>query len=388
MNVEALSRVQPAIDLCAEFIGQRRTIVNVDESTKIKGPDAARTLAVIELAKRAYARRIATGLVAPRSPMDLFSQFEFLDYRILGFKSFYAFRSRYAIMVKQQFGKFKRGEGGRVLTDGSGVALREGPLINTIVGYRNPEELHDKIAPYSYRVLKENCLDLPPKIYLPPRDVDLTDEQRRVLKDLKNTAQAQLSSGAYVTATQKMTMLLRMHQVLCGHVVDEDETVHTIPSNRTNELLEVLEECQGKVIIWSGFIYSIKEIINALSKEYGPESVVHFYGATKARDRMLASQRFQEDPACRFIVSNQQTGGMGNTWHAASLVVHYSNTHNLEDRLQSEDRAHRDGLDHPVAYVDLQATENNFERKLIEALRKKLDIATIISGDSYREWII
>ena len=387
VNVEALSTVQAAVDLVDEFIGQRRTMAVVDESTRIKGlaERSARAQNVILLGERAYARRIATGTVAPRSPLDLYSQFQFLDLRILGFQSYYAFRARYAQLIDMQVGLL-RGADGKVRTDGSGNALRR--TVKVVKGYRHIDELHERIAPYSYRVLKEDCLDLPPKIYMEPRRVPLTDEQRRILKDLKETAQAELASGDFISSTMKMTTLLRMHQVLCGHVKDEDGHEHAIPSKRIEATLEVLDEQVGKAIIWSGFTYCIKEIVAALKKEYGPESVVHYYGATSDALRAEAKVRFQEDPTCRWFVANQETAGMALTLTKANLSLYYSNTWDLEDRLHSEDRPHRAGLQHSVSYVDLVAEDSPMEMKLIQNLRKKLDIQTIIHGDSFREWIV
>ena len=384
VNVESLSVVQAAVDMCQEFIGQRRTMIVVDESTRIKGltERSARARNVITLGERGYVRRIATGLVTPRSPLDLYSQFEFLDWRILGFRSYYSFRSRYAII--ENVGALKRGKRGQVLTDPmTGAVLRQ-PMV---VGYCNEDELRARIAPYSYRVLKEDCLDLPPKVYMPPRAVPLTDEQARILKELKATAQAQLATGEFISSKMRMTTLLRMQQVLCGHVKDEDGKEHPIKSNRIRSMMEVIEEQEGKIIIWSGFIYSIKEIIATLRKEYGPQSVVHYYGATKDKDRTIAKRRFQEDPICRFFVANQESAGLALTLTQARLCLYYSNTWDLEDRLQSEDRPHRSGLTHSVTYMDLMA-EGTMEMKQIKSLRKKLDLATIINGDSYREWII
>jgi SNF2 family DNA or RNA helicase len=387
INVEALSSVQAAVDLCDEFIHQRKTLMIIDESTRIKGiaSQSARARNVIELGQRAYARRIMTGTVAPRSPLDLFSQFEFLDWRILGFQSYYAFRSRYAILKKMQF-ELMRGPGGKVLTDAEGNALRR--EIKVVTGYRYVEELQERIAPYSYRVLKEDCLDLPPKVYMPLRTVELTTEQRRILKDLKLTAQTQLRSGDYVTSKMKMSTLLRMHQVLCGHVKDENGKEHAIPSNRIRSMLEVLDEQVGKAIIWSGFTYCIKEIVEVLKKEYGSQAVVHYYGATSDALRVEAKVRFQNDPSCRWFVANQEVAGMALTLTKANLSLYYSNTWDLEDRLHSEDRPHRAGLDHKVTYVDLVGEDSPMEFKLINNLRKKLDIQTIIQGDSYREWLV
>jgi SNF2 family DNA or RNA helicase len=391
-NVEALSTTQAAVDACVAFLKARRTLMVIDESTCIKGVSTrtSRVRSVLALGKLAYARRILTGLVSPRSPLDLFSQFDFLDYRIIGFQSYYAFRARYAI-IKKKHEVYQqpliRGADGAVLTDGEGNALRKQSNQDIVVGYRNVDELNRRISPYMFRVVKDDCLDLPPKIYMPPWKVELTPEQRRILKDLKTTAQAQLDSGEYISTQLKIVTILRMHQVLCGHVKDENEKEHSIKSNRLSALLDILGGHSGKSIIWSGYRHSIKEIVDSLRREYGPGSTVHYFGDTTDNDRSDAVKRFQNDSNCRWFVASQGSAGRGLTLHAASLVVYYSNTHNLEERMQSEDRAHRAGLKHSVSYIDLM-TEDAIEKKLVNSLRKKLDLATEVMGDRYREWIV
>jgi len=379
VNTEALSTVKMARDLCADFLSRHSCLMAVDESTSIKNPDAERTKYTLQLGEAAAARRILTGLVTPRSPLDLFSQFEFLDWRVLGFRSFYAFRNRYAIMRKIR------------------VDQREDPVtgertggreVNMVVGYRNLEELQQKIAPYSYRVLKKDCLDLPPKIYAPIRDVALTNEQHRLYKEIRSNATALIAGEDYVTATMVLTQMLRLHQVLCGHVVDEEGKVHDVPTNRVDQLLEVLGEHSGKAIIWCSYDHSVRMIVDRLRKEFGPKSVAAFWGGNRST-RGEEEQRWLGDPECNYLVSTQQAGGRGNTW-ICPLVVYFSNTDNLDDRLQSEDRAHRDGLQgrgYSVTYVDLMC-RGTVDEKFVHSMRDKLDMATTITGENYREWLI
>lgn len=365
VNIEALSTVEDAIQLCEHFLNAGRVMFVVDESTTIKSYSAKRTKTVVRLGQLALVRRIATGTPAPRSPLDMYTQFEFLDWNLLGFKSFYAFRARYAVMKDMDFG---------------------GRKVKIVVAYRNVDELQKKIHPHSFRVLKEDCLDLPPKVYMPLREVALTIEQQRMYDQLKKFATTELN-GKFVTANAVITQIIRLHQILCGYTIDEDGKLVIVPSQRPQALCEVLEEAGGKSLIWANFRFSLSEISKRLKKEFGRESTVEFWGDTSGNDRMSAIDRFQNDDKCRFFVGNPQTGGRGITLTAAKHVVYYSNSYDLELRMQSEDRAHRAGLVHSVDYTDL-CVPGTIDEKIIFALRNKIDMAASITGDNWKEWVI
>lgn len=366
VNIEALSSVKAAREACAQFLrnSHRGVLMAVDESTTIRTPSAERTKRVVELGRMASARRIMTGLATPRSPMDLFSQFEFLDWRILGFKSYFSFRSRFAVLRKMNFG---------------------GRSFWQEVAYRDLPELQELIAPYSYRVLKDDCLDLEPKVYA-SRDVTLSDEQERLYKEMRDYAVAELGNEQFVSATSVITQLLRLQQLLCGHVTDEEGNVHSVKENRTRELIDLLDEHEGKAIIWAPFDHTIRMIAHALSEKFGPESVACFWGGNRAT-REIDETRFKTDPRCRYMVSTQAAGGRGNTWTVANLAVYFANNYDLEHRQQSEDRNHRDGQTRPVTYVDLVA-RGTVDEKMHQALRRKINMATTITGENYRQWLI
>lgn len=377
MNIEALSSAAGAREACRAFLSapNRRSMMIVDESTAIRNDRAIRTQEVMKLSSMANLRRILTGMVSPRSPLDLFSQFAFLDWRILGHESIFTFKHRYCVLEEMRVfaGLDKKGK----------PKFRK---FDTIVGYKRLPELQEKIAPYSYRVLKKDCLDIPDKIYMPPREVELTEKQKQVYNDLVLFSTAELEKKVHVTTNMVITKLLRLHQVVCGHSVDDDGNEHDVPSNRIAALMEVIEEHSGKVIIWVNYRREIDKIVEALEKEYGKGSVAQFHGGnrgTRARDEGA----FLSDPSCRFMVATQSAGGRGNTWVNASLVVYFSNNYDLELRMQSEDRSHRDGLRHPVTYVDLVAP-GTVDEKILKVLRKKLNMTTLISGENYREWLI
>jgi SNF2 family DNA or RNA helicase len=377
MNVEAFSTVKDAAIVAQRFMQECRVLCAIDESTSIKGHNAERTRTIIKLAEYPTMRRIMTGTPNPNSPLDLYSQFEFLDPKILGFSSYYAFRGRYAVTRTQQ-----------VAPDTVKNGIRcKGRTAQIVVAYKNQEELARKIEPHRFRILKDECLDLPKKIY-ETRIVEFTKEQKRFYDDLKQFATTELSGGSHVTATSVITRLLRLHQVLCGHTRDEQNNLHIVPSNRLSVLLDTMEEANwDKIIVWSPFIYSIEEIVAKLKNIHGANSVVSYYGATSTDDRVTAVKRFQEDDTCKFFIGNQQTAGYGITLTAAKTMIFYSNNYDLEQRLQAEDRPHRIGLQHPISIVDLQTPES-VDVKIIQALRKKLDLVSLINQDGYREWLV
>jgi SNF2 family DNA or RNA helicase len=362
MNTEALSTGDRAMGLVEQFLRGRDCIMVVDESTTIKSPSASRTKAAIRLGKHARFRRILTGMPVTKSPLDVYSQFEFLRPGLLGFRSYYAFRARYALMEMKHFGPRS---------------------INVVTGYQNEADLQQRLAPHSFRVLKEDCLDLPPKVYT-SRSVELTPEQRRVYDSVLEDATAKLGSGDHVTATEVITQLLRLHQVSCGHVVDENGVCHQLPENRTAEMLAAVEESRGgPMIVWSAYRADIPRIVAAL-RPHGP--VAQYHGGTPDDERAMSVQRFT-DGSARFFVGTPNTGGFGLTLTNAANVVYYSNSHSLELRSQSEDRPHRIGQRKSVTYVDLVAG-GTVDEKIIASLRKKIDIASAVVGDGYRQWLV
>ena len=363
MNVEAFS-TKKGLDFAGRFLRTHRTMMAVDESTSIKTPTAKRTKSILALSKLANYRRILTGSPVTKSPLDLYTQCAFLNEHLLGFTSFYTFRNRYAVMVDRNFG---------------------GRRVQIPAGYKRLDELSRILKAFSDRVLKENCLDLPEKIYI-ERQVELTEEQSKAYSTMKSAALASLK-GKIATAPHILTQMMRLHQITCGHLKSDDGTITEIKNNRLDELLDVLDEVEGKVIIWANYIYDIEHIVFNIKKKYGEHSVVQYYGAVASDKRQTAIEKFQDPKSdARFFVGNPQTGGYGITLTAANTVIYYSNGYDLEKRLQSEDRAHRIGQKKSVTYVDLVAPKT-VDEKIKRALRKKINIATEIMGEELREWI-
>lgn len=365
INVEALNFDRP-FALAKAFLKNFSCIMIVDESTVIKNPKAGRTKAVWELGKLAKFRRILTGSPITQSPLDLYAQFRFLDPDILGEKNFTAFKQQYAIVEKMNLG---------------------GRRFDKIVGFRGLDQLKRKIAGHSFRVTKEECLDLPEKVYT-TREVELTTEQLRIYRELVDKAMVMFEPGKPLTAALAITQLLRVHQLICGHLPkgDEDPTPVSIPSNRQKVLMEVIEEVSGKAIIWATYTSDILSITEELKKVYGEKAACCYYGATSPDARVEAAERFQNDPELRFLVAQPKTAGYGLTLTAANTVIYFSNDFNLETRLQSEDRAHRIGQHWPVTYIDLVA-KGTVDEKILKALREKKNLADVVVDEGPRFWM-
>jgi len=366
MNVEALSSKRGAQAAYTFLMKNPGNIMIVDESTTIKNRQAQRTKNIVKLGEYADYRRILTGSPITRSPMDLYGQCSFLSTKALGFNSYYAFQGRYAHVQRVSMGP---------------------KAFQQITGYQRLDELNAKLDKFSNRVLKKDCLDLPDKIYQ-RRDVEITDEQAKLYNQMKKLALAQFDSGELATTQSVLTQIMRLQQICCGFLAPDDEPLQELPCNRIKELMSVIEEASGKIIIWCNFTYDIHKIEQELSQKFGDDSVASYYGETPQDERQEIVNRFQDpNSGLRFFVGQPRTGGYGITLTEADTVVYYSNNYDLEIRLQSEDRAHRIGQKKPVNYIDL-VVPNTVEEKIIKALRTKINLAEQVLGEEARDWLI
>jgi hypothetical protein len=371
MNVEALSTIK-GTEVAARFLARFDAMLGVDESTRIKTPKSIRTKSAWKLGERAVMRRILTGsMITTKGPLDAYAQFRFLDPSILGYGSFYAFRNDFCIM-----GGF---QGRQVLS------------------YVNLDKLQALIDPFSFRVLLKECHDLPPKTYT-KRTLELTPEQRRVYRELKNAWQTQLEGGT-ASVNLAITQIMRLHQVCGGFlpVVDPDGRVRevAIPGGnpKLDALLEVVEELEPdqNVLVWHQFKAEGRLIAAKLREEYGAEAVLELNGDTPEEDRTVAKRLFDRRyrPAgckARFLVGQVETGGIGLTLDAATVMFYWSNSQNLEARIQSDFRT--DGLAQTQSVLVIDAIcQGTVEPKLVNTLRERKSIADTIHGDGVREWI-
>jgi SNF2 family DNA or RNA helicase len=347
----------------SKFLSCHKSMIAIDESTTIKTPTSNRTKNILALRNHCKYRRILTGSPVTKSPLDLFSQCAFLDPWLLGHDSYWTFRSRYAKMRKIEV---------------------NGRRVEIVTGYMNLGELSDKIKPFSKRILKEDCLDLPEKTFV-KHYVELTAEQKKVYTQMKREAIAFLD-GKMQSSVTVMTQLMRLHQITCGHFTADDGTIKDLPCSRLAELMNILENVEGKTIIWSHYTHDVRRIIEQIKKVYGEDSVVDYYGATDTDARSANIKKFQNDDNCRFFVGTTHTGGYGITLTAGSNMIYFSNGYDLEKRQQSEARIDRIGQTKKMTYIDIM-TQDTIDERIVKALRNKVDIANTIMDEDFREWI-
>ena len=362
MNVESFSKGD-GIKFAQKFLMSHKAMIAIDESTTIKTPTSNRTKSILSLRELAKYRRILTGSPVTKSPLDLFSQCQFLDPWLLSHQSYYTFKARYAVTRKIEV---------------------QGRRVEIVVGYRNLGELSEKIKPFSKRILKRDCLDLPDKTFI-KHSVELTKEQKKVYEQMKKEAIAFLDGKMQSTATV-MTQLMRLHQITCGHFTADDGTIKDLPCSRLTELMNILENVEGKAIIWSHYTHDVKRIIAKIKEVYGDDAVVDYFGETDSDQRSINIKKFQTDDKCRFFVGTTSTGGYGITLTAGSTMVYFSNGYDLEKRQQSEARIDRIGQTEKMTYIDIMA-QDTIDERIVKALREKVNIANQIMGEDLKDWI-
>jgi SNF2 family DNA or RNA helicase len=361
MNIEALSTGR-GLDFARSFVLPGFCFMVVDESTTIKNHSARRTKNIMKIANLAKYRRIMTGSPVTKSPLDLFSQVEFLGPWLLEQSNYYAFRARYAIIQQRSVGSHS---------------------FQHVMGYQRLDELTAILREFSTRILKSECLDLPDKLYT-KRTVAMTPEQLKAYVEMKRAAITFFEDNP-MTAASVLTQMTRLHQITCGHVKTDDGEVRPLKNNRIKELLQVLDETDGKVIIWAVYRHDIQTIEKEIANEYGRESVASYYGDTKDNIRQSIVDDFMVAGSdLRFFIGNPKTGGYGLTLTSSHTVVYYSNDYSLEVRMQSEDRAHRIGQTQKVTYIDLMA-EGTIDEKIVKALNNKIDLASKVMGEDPRK---
>jgi len=371
-NTEAFSsaRIEKTIRHFSK--AHKKKLVVIDEASRIKERTSLRTKRILNLFHDYSYRDILTGSPVLNTPEDLWAPCHLLSPTALGpavGRNFYTFRARYSELKLESI--WVKGPRGPVQRS-----------FKTVVGYRNLEELSERLKTFSVRLTAEEVLDLPPRRY-EVRYVDLTDEQKRAAHKLEQDLYLLLQGGSEVKITNVLAQMAKLHQVILGFIQDDIGGRHLLKSNRLTELGHVLDEVGGKVIIWASHHFSIELIKSFLEGAYGVGSVIDYYGLTPQEQRASNLEKFRMDSKCRFMVANPEVGGIGLTLTHAATCVYWNNTFSLEDRLQSEARIWRISQEKPVLYVDLIA-KGTLDEKIFLALKDKVDISKLALGDKQR----
>lgn len=365
VNVESMAYRLPEV-LKAFYESSRLGVFfATDESTCVKEPKAKRSKESYIWSNKARIKRIMTGTPVTQSPMDLYGQSLMLGKLTLGFSSFFSFRNTFEVREPLYLGPQR--------------------TIMVTKGYKNLDQLNRILDSFSDQVYKKDVLDLPAKVYK-KHTVPLAPGQQKLYNEMRDQAMLEIE-GHEVEVTTVLAQIVKLHQISCGQLKVGDNEYVSIENNRIEALETILEDFDGKAIIWANYRQTLVDVVAALRKKFGADAVVDYYGGTSAADRDYAYRAFQDpDSPVRFFVANAQSAGYGLTLTQASLVVYYSNGYNLEHRLQSEDRCHRIGQTQSVTYIDLVSPDTVDER-IIDVLRTKKNLAQEVLGSPLSAWI-
>jgi SNF2 family DNA or RNA helicase len=309
-----------------------------------------------------------TGTPVPNSPFDVYTQLKFLEpdvWKRMGCGTFAAFKAMFGVWIEHE-------------------RKDNGQRFSTLVDYQNLAILNKVVDRMGERLLKDDVLDLPPKLY-DKRTFTMCPEQRRLYDELKSEFIIWLDNGDSITAPLAITRMLRLQQVTSGYCpTDDGGTLRITPNARLTCLMDTIEDIPHQCIVFAKFQDDIDQIAAAL--EAKNETYVVYDGRVSQTDREERRAAFKSG-AAKFFVANPAAAGEGLTLHMAKTVCYYNTTYKLGERLQSEDRAHRAGMDdQPVNYIDIIAT-GTIDTVILRALRTKVNLANQVTGDKVRAWL-
>jgi len=350
INYEAVRREFVSLRALLRF---KRMALVLDESHRIKTPDARVTRVIHRLRADAAKRVIMTGTPVANKPEDLWSQLFFLDDGAALGVSFEEFRRRYCTPAG---------------------------------GYARAEELRERLAALALRRLKEGTIELPPKRVIPV-SVSLAPRQavlyHRMRQDLYLWVRSLTGDEVLAEAENILVRLLRLAQ-LASNPGLLDAAYDEAPAKAT-ALDRLLEEILGrspmrKAVVWTSFIGNI----SLLCERYRRFRPVAFFGEMTDDEREASLEAFAVDPQVRLFVGNPAAGREGLTLTAANVAIYFDRTFNLVDYLQSQDRIHRISQTQPCELYLLTA-ENTVDDFIEFTLAQKRRLARYVQRD--RRWI-
>jgi len=342
------------------FMKQYHTAMVLDESHYIKNPGSQRTRGCIRLGQLAQRRYILSGTPITRCPLDIYSQYRFLDWNILGYRNFSSYKQD--IVVFDPYG-YK--------VNGRPVAVKS---------YKNMDKTLQRIAAFYRRVEKDQCLDLPAKIYT-KREVPMNEVQQKLYKQMKEKLVAEFG-GQKMTATIALTVQLRLAQISAGFLRSTNEDGHEVltflNSPKVQEAVELVDMHEGSAIIFFQQHAECQMLGEGLTKAKISYYELHGKIPTDQRKDIIENFQAQARPV---LLCQQLTGGIGINLTAADLVIFFSNADGWDYRAQAEDRAHRHGQTRSVTYVDLLSTNKGIrtvDHKILDNVRKKQSLAELL----------
>jgi len=352
---------RPDVRRFVSHVSKKRRILGVfDESHDFRTPGSKRTKMARSVAKRCLYRRTLTGTPFDNSPLHAFSQYELLEPGALGFRTYELFKDRYAV--------YKQGYNRRT--------KRSYPTLDK---YINQDELASKIAKWSSAVLRSDCEDLPDLIPI-RREIELTEEQKRLYEELHHLFEFEINNET-VTIGENTQKLVKLQQVVSGFMMDEFGDVHDIPGGnpRLEALIEEVELCAGKVVVWCAFREDMDRVCEALRAR--KHEVVEYHGRVNAVDKKKAREAFA--PGAENDVKalvGYPTAGLDLS--EAEKIMWYSHTFDAIKRQQADERATAMGGQN-VPVIDFVAP--GVDAYILSNVKDKVSIADALSRDGLKE---
>jgi SNF2 family DNA or RNA helicase len=329
-----------------KLVQSQRVFLVVDESNLVKNHKALRTKNIVRISEHCKYKLILNGTPISKCEKDLYAQWYILDWRILGYRSFWSFAANHLEYDDRIKGR----------------------IVNTL----NVDYLVRKIAPYTYQVKKSECLDLPSKTYnteyyylsQDQRDhyCSIADELLFQVDEMEPNTIYRLFSGL-----QNITSGFKV--ILNGkHMQRELFFKKSMDNPRMQLLFDLLDKTDEKVIVFCKYTQEIHDIISIANERYGAGSAVAFYGELNQRNRQESIKAFENNS--RIFVANKTCAGYGLNLQFCSYVIYYNNDWDYATRSQSEDRVHRIGQDHNVHIIDICAA-HTLDERILDCLQRK-----------------
>lgn len=353
-----------------DMLKGRRFWTIVDESSTIANPKASQTKGVLAIGPKSTRRSILNGTPIGQSILNLYSQFEFLDKGILGFKNYYAFRNHHVTMG--------------------------GYMNRQVISYHHIEEIQNKTKPYVLRRLKKDCLDILPKMKAPLIEVRLSKATWEKYVSMREEFVAYLSQDEVSIVTTAPVKSLRLAQICSGFLgglADDEDDSETQTIEISSELTDaylanlefrLTEDPKFRNITWCRFRPEIARLDRRVRERFPDLQVQVLQGGLSKTARQAATSLFHPDapdptgPA--LLIGQPQAGRFGLNFTKCSNVDYLSNDYSYLTRSQSEDRVHRPGQRFQAYFQDYVVVGPNRERTIsgiiLKALRTHEDMAS------------
>lgn len=420
VNIEALSANSVELYIKQVF-AIRDVFFVIDESTRIKNarrkPVRGRRAGakganrVLDWRDKASFRAILTGTPITKSPFDLWAQYEFLQPNFFKM-DYFMFTRTYGVMVRKRaaqgrtynalldedtFKRIKRivNEDGLNPNTLARLAAIHGMQISDVIyvanaetyaPYKNLDKLKDIISRVTFFCRKQDCMDLPDKVYV-RLDVTMSKAQIDVYTRMKKELWAEYA-GKELTLTTKLVLTARLQAITGGVFVYDDDTTggfSSVAIADNAKLTALLDDLEGiaddvSIIVWAAFRKEI-EIIHTALVDHGYSAEMYYGGSEES-----VINRFKAKET-RILVSTVKKGGEGLNLQVSTLQYFYSNSFRGDKRQQAEDRSHRAGQTNKVTYKDI-ICKNTVDERVYNVIKERGELIDYFKTASVKDILV